>query len=64
MARVTGTPNGLTRRKDAAEVNYTKRKCLNCRTEFDSWGIGNRICSKCKGSELFKNHQNPTTVKF
>ena len=28
--------------------NWTKRKCLCCGKIFDSWGIGNRLCQKCK----------------
>jgi len=27
---------------------WTKRKCLCCGKIFDSWGIGNRLCQKCK----------------
>jgi len=26
----------------------TKRTCLKCQDTFDSWGIGNRVCSPCK----------------
>ena len=29
-------------------ANWTKRKCLCCSKIFDSWGIGNRLCQKCK----------------
>ena len=28
--------------------NLTKRKCLCCGKIFDSWGIGNRLCQRCK----------------
>ena len=28
--------------------NWTKRKCLRCGKIFDSWGIGNRLCQRCK----------------
>ena len=28
--------------------NWTKRKCLCCGKIFDSWGIGNRLCQRCK----------------
>jgi len=28
--------------------NWTKRKCLCCGKIFDSWGIGNRLCKRCK----------------
>ena len=62
MARVAGTPNGLTKRKDDPEVTYTKRKCLNCKTEFDSWGVGNRICNKCKTSDIYRSYSNSTNV--
>lgn len=27
----------------------TKRKCLCCPTEFQSEGIGNRLCASCSG---------------
>ena len=27
---------------------WTKRKCLCCGKIFDSWGIGNRLCQRCK----------------
>jgi hypothetical protein len=27
-----------------------KRKCLRCQKQFDSQGVGNRICSKCEQS--------------
>jgi hypothetical protein len=65
MARVIGTPNSMnTKRKDGPDTTYTKRNCLNCRTEFDSWGIGNRICAKCKSSDAYKSYQNTTSVRF
>ena len=64
MARVAGTPNGLTKIKDNLEVTYTKRNCLNCRKEFDSWGAGNRICNKCKTSDIYKSYSNSTNVRF
>ena len=28
--------------------NWVKRKCLCCSKIFDSWGIGNRLCQRCK----------------
>ena len=28
--------------------NWVKRKCLCCGKIFDSWGIGNRLCQRCK----------------
>jgi hypothetical protein len=61
MARIVEKPNEW---YDKEKVTYTKRKCLNCRLEFDSWGIGNRICNKCKNSEVYKSYQNTTTVRF
>jgi hypothetical protein len=61
MARIIEKPNEWYDKKD---INYTKRKCLNCRTEFDSWGVGNRICGKCKTSDAYKSYQNTTSVRF
>jgi hypothetical protein len=31
-----------------------RRKCLACRREFDSEGIGNRICGQCKGLKSWR----------
>ena len=40
------------------EVVYTERICLKCEKSFESWGIKNRLCSKCRskgysGVELY-----------
>ena len=35
------------------EKQLTPRKCLCCRTQFLSEGIGNRVCASCKGSEIY-----------
>ena len=37
-----------TNKKPLQNENWTKRKCLCCGKLFDSWGIGNRLCQKCK----------------
>ena len=37
-----------TNKKPLQNENWTKRKCLCCSKIFDSWGIGNRLCQKCK----------------
>jgi hypothetical protein len=36
------------------DIITTKCKCLICATPFDSEGIHNRICSKCKTTESWK----------
>ncbi len=65
MARTPGTPNSIwSKRKDNPEAQYTQRKCLNCCTKFDSWGAGNRICNKCKSSDIYRNYQNTTTIRI
>ena len=38
----------FTNKKPLQNENWTKRKCLCCGTIFDSWGIGNRLCQRCK----------------
>jgi hypothetical protein len=30
------------------------RRCLSCQSEFDSVGVGNRICGRCKTSDVFR----------
>jgi len=37
-----------TNKKPLQKENWTKRKCLCCGKIFDSWGIGNRLCQRCK----------------
>ena len=37
-----------TNKKPLHNENWTKRKCLCCGKIFDSWGIGNRLCQRCK----------------
>jgi hypothetical protein len=29
------------------------RKCLCCQRDFESAGVGNRICGRCRSSEAF-----------
>jgi hypothetical protein len=31
-----------------------KRTCLMCGQRFDSWGVGNRICGRCKGAQEWR----------
>ena len=45
-------------------ITWTKRKCLPCGEMFDSWGTGNRICKKCRSSDMFRSFQNTTSIKF
>ena len=37
----------------AAETVKTRR-CLKCRTEFDSVWKGHRICNRCKGTSAWR----------
>ena len=37
-----------TNKKPLQNENWTRRKCLCCGKIFDSWGIGNRLCQRCK----------------
>ena len=30
----------------------SNRACLNCGRSFQSWGVGNRLCSPCKTSPM------------
>lgn len=48
--------NQFVRKRKAPDVRYTtsrttggrgKRVCLKCRENFDSEGVGNRICPRC-----------------
>ncbi|KPP85881.1 MAG: hypothetical protein HLUCCO07_03565 [Rhodobacteraceae bacterium HLUCCO07] len=41
--------------KRAAGDIATKRTCLRCKTIFQSEGFGERICSRCKGSVVWKS---------
>ena len=34
-----------------------KRMCLRCLKQFDSTGLGNRICTKCKKIEMIVNNK-------
>ena len=31
------------------------RKCLKCGENFKSWGDGNRVCSRCKGTNAWRS---------
>ncbi len=31
--------------------SLTRRRCLRCGTKFSSWGIGNRMCARCRGHD-------------
>lgn len=62
MAYIKEKPNSYYNEKK--EVTWTKRKCLPCGNIFDSWGIGNRICNKCKSSREYKNDIITTAVKI
>ncbi len=52
-ARALGIVRDPSKRKYAAQPEYRKpgaspRRCMSCGTTFPSWGIGNRICKRCK----------------
>lgn len=42
------------RRTYIPPTTYTKRRCLACRTEFDSEWAGNRICRRCKDTDSWR----------
>jgi len=53
MVRAGITPTRVPRRKYGAthtvpKMKYSKRICLGCDIEFDSWGIMNRKCPLCR----------------
>ena len=31
--------------------SLTRRRCMRCGTIFSSWGIGNRMCVRCRGHD-------------
>ena len=35
-------------KKPDQSEEWSKRRCLCCNKIFDSWGIGNRLCKRCK----------------
>ena len=37
---------------------YTIRVCMMCREDFESSGIGDRICAPCKNTDLWKSGPN------
>lgn len=36
-----------------AQAARKQRRCLSCSKGFNSTGPGNRICTRCKGLEVF-----------
>lgn len=34
---------------ETRRAKKTRRRCMCCTSEFDSWGIGNRLCRDCRG---------------
>lgn len=38
----------MPRPKISHEVPLTERICLKCRKAFLSWGVGNRMCTRCR----------------
>lgn len=41
--------------KEAAPMTARRRRCLCCRSEFDSEGPGNRICPSCRNTETYRS---------
>ena len=35
--------------------SFKNRRCLRCKTQFESEWSGERICPKCKGSSAWRN---------
>lgn len=42
------------RQAELAAANLVRRKCLRCGGGFDSHGPGNRVCSSCKSTEVWR----------
>lgn len=40
-----------TREREREATGYTPRKCLRCQIMFDSFGPGNRLCSRCRTAD-------------
>jgi hypothetical protein len=57
MERMKAAPKAKRRpsRSRKADVK-AKRRCLSCRSMFESEGIGNRICSACKENHHALSH--------
>ena len=47
-ARALGIVRDPSKRKYAAQPGASPRRCMSCGTTFPSWGIGNRMCKRCK----------------
>lgn len=41
-------PNEMPRPKMPYDVALVERKCLKCGKKFLSWGVGNRMCTRCR----------------
>ena len=54
----------LIRGKTMAKSEERKRECLNCDQKFKSKWAGNRICSKCKNSRIYKQKINTPIIKI
>ena len=55
MAQVLGASarnggNPAHRKPAAKPVEFTRRRCLRCLENFDSWAAGNRLCYLCRSS--------------
>jgi hypothetical protein len=45
-----------------AQGGQKQRKCLSCSKSFNSAGFGNRLCTRCKGTETFTCSPSSFTV--
>lgn len=45
-----------------AEAARKQRRCLHCSRDFASAGPGNRICTRCKGSEVFTSSPSSFSI--
>jgi hypothetical protein len=45
-----------------AHAAQKQRRCLSCSKGFSSAGPGNRICTRCKGTETFTCSPSSFTV--
>ena len=48
ISKNENTNKSSNNKKPDQSEEWSKRRCLCCNKIFDSWGIGNRLCKRCK----------------
>lgn len=41
-------PSRIYRGEDWGKAPTTRRSCIRCHRDFDSYGVGNRMCEPCR----------------